>query len=80
MEQCINKTEDRGQKEAYNEILAYSRDAFAKQWQKDYSLNSTETSSYSYGKKKSHSYLTLYTSVNSRRSKDRNLKNITIKY
>ena len=52
MEQCINKTEDRGQKEAYNEILAYSRDAFAKQWQKDYSLNSTETSSYSYGKKK----------------------------
>lgn len=51
MEQCINKTEDRGQKEAYNEILAYSRDAFAKQWQKDYSLNSTETSSYSYGKK-----------------------------
>lgn len=51
MEQCINKTEDRGQKEAYNEILAYSRDAFAMQWQKDYSLNSTETSSYSYEKK-----------------------------
>ena len=30
MEQCINKTEDRGQKEACNEILAYSRDAFSK--------------------------------------------------
>ena len=33
MEQCINKTEDRGQKGAYNEILAYSRDAFPKQRQ-----------------------------------------------
>lgn len=47
MEQCINKTEDRGQKGAYNEILAYSRDAFPKQRQKDCSLDSTETSSYS---------------------------------
>lgn len=57
MEQCINKTEDRGQKGAYYEILAYSRDAFPKQWQKDCSLDSTETSSYSYKKKKNHSLL-----------------------
>ena len=68
-------------KQSYNDILAIAEVPSQSNGKRtNYSVNSAGTVSYPYEKKKSDSYLTLYTKINSRRSKDRNLKTITIKF